>query len=197
MFIMKIISILINVFLSSATPNLFGSRKRRKEKEAAAEAYQNKIRIGYAETQAELDKELGELKVQNPFENAAAKSAMAAASRKAKQTRQRFANIIGGNTNPEAIIAAQQATQEAVAGTAGDIAVGAEASKQARLDQLGREKRQARNIYAQQEAQGEMMKTAAINERGQGWKDFFSSIGPVTQGISWAAGGAGASLGGS
>jgi hypothetical protein len=167
----------IDYFLTSATPNLFGSQRRRKEKGAEAASYRNVIREGQAKTQAELDKEIAQTVSTNPFEGAAAKSAMATASRKAKQAQKRFGNIMGGTTNPEAIIAAQQATQEAVSGTAGDIAVGADAQKQSKLDALRREKRASRAGYAAQEAIGTQMKEAAINERGAGWRDFFSIFG--------------------
>ena len=100
----------INTFFSSATPNLFGSRKRRKEKEALA----GNLRRSAEQTQTELDREMAELEVQNPFESAAAKSAMATSSRKARQIQKRFANVMGGRTNPESIIAAQQALRSSI-----------------------------------------------------------------------------------
>ena len=169
----------INTFFSSATPNLFGSRRRRKEKESLAGSFKNYA----AQTQEEIER----LKIQNPFEGAAAKSAMATSSRKARQTQQRFANVMGGNINPESMVAAQQATQEAVAGTAGDIAVGAEAQKQAGLSQLRGEKAG----YMGQAAQAQQ---AAINERGAGWRDFFSGIGSITPFVSGAMKGGSAAV---
>lgn len=181
----------IKPFFSSATPNLFGSKKRMKAKEKIAADYRSTIDENFQNTQSELDKEIGSIQSQNPFETAAAKSAMATASRKAKQTQERFSNILGGNTNPEAIIASQQATQEAIAGSAGDIAVGSEAQKQARLDMLGAEKRQGRDVYSNQVAQAGLMETAAVNEIGQGWKDFFGALDSIvglTGGIGSAIG---------
>ena len=80
--------------------------------------------------------------------------------------------MMGGNTNPEALVSAQQATQEAVAGTAGDIAVGAEARKAAELAQLRGEK-------AQQLTKSASLEQASINERGSGWKDFFTSMDSI------------------
>lgn len=171
----SILIALFNVFFTSADPNLFGSRKRRKEKERLA----GEAKAYAAETQEEIDA----LKVQNPFESAAAKSAMAASQRKARQTQQRFANMMGGNSNPEALVAAQGATQEAVAGTAGDIAVGAEAMKKQEIGQLRAEK-------AAYRGQSQALSQAAANERGAGWKDFFSMIGgtvPFTSGFQGGA----------
>jgi hypothetical protein len=113
---------------------------------------------------------------------------MAEASRKAKQTQQRFSNIMGGNINPEAIVASQQATQEAVAGTAGDIATGAEANKAAQLAQLRGEK-------TQQLGQAAGIQMSAIDEYGQGWKDFLSNLEAGTSAIGNLTEGAGAVLG--
>jgi len=169
-----------NTFFSSADPHFFGANKRRKEKAKLANSYK--------EMAGETQKEIDALRIQNPFETAAAKSAMSEASRKAKQTQQRFANILGGNTNPEALLSAQQATQEAIAGTAGDIATGAEANKAAQLAQL-------RNEKQNQLGQSTALKMASIDEYGQGWKDFLgnlesatSSIGNITEGAGQAIG---------
>lgn len=189
---MKIFDFLKNLlkttFLESSTPHLFGSVKRRKAKEGIASDYRSTIDQGFEASQAELGKQISSLETQNPFESAAAKSAMAQSSRKAKQTQQRFANLMGANTNPEAMVAAQQATQESVAGTAGNIAVGSEAQKTARLDALNAQKRQGRDIYSSQVAQAGQMKTAAVDEIGQGWKDFFSAMDSVAN-LAGAAGG--------
>lgn len=169
--------IVVTVFFSSATPNLFGSKKRREMKNDLAGTFKQQA----DDTQGEIDI----LKTKNPFESAAAKSAMTDASRKAKQTQQKFANIMGGNTNPEAIIASQQATQEAIAGTAGDISTGAEANKAAQLAQLRGEK-------AQQLGQSANIKQSAIDEQGKGWTDFFgalSSVGDLASGAAGVIGG--------
>jgi hypothetical protein len=161
--------VIINTFFLSATPNLFGSKRRREEK------------LGYGESltkqASETQKEIDLLKVQNPFESAAAKSAMAESTRRARQTQQRFANVMGGDTNPEALVAAQQATQEAVAGTAGDIAVGAEAQKKAEIAQL-------RGIKAQKQGQSIQARLASTDEWGAGWRDLFSGIGGLTPMVS-------------
>lgn len=168
---------IINTFFSSATPNLFGSKKRREQKERLSREYK-----GYAgDTQSEIDL----LKTKNPFESAAAKSAMAASTRKAKQVQKRFANMMGGNTNPEALVASQQATQEAIAGTAGDIATGAEANKAAQIAQL-------RGMKAQQLGQSAGIQQSAIDEQGQGWKDFFGALGSIGNLASGVAGVVGA-----
>lgn len=152
---------LVNVLFTSADPNLFGSRKRRKEKKRLA----NEFKGMAAETQKEID----ELKTQNPFESAAAKSAMAESGRRAKQIQKRYMNMLGGGATPESIIAAQGATQEAIAGTAGDIAVGSESLKQQQIARLKGEK------AAQMGQYGGTMKSA-IEERGSGWTGFFSSL---------------------
>ena len=173
---MKILKYLFNAFFTSPTPNLFGSQKRRKEKAELAGTHKKWA----DETTSEIER----MKAQNPFETAAAKSAMAESKRRAKQTQQKFANIMGGQVNPEAMVAAQQATQEAVAGTAGDIAVGAEANKAAEIARL-------RGIREGQRASGTGLQMASIEERGQGWKDFFSameSVGKLAEGVGGAVG---------
>lgn len=167
--------LMISVFFSSADPNLFGSRKRRKEKAALA----NKM-FGYAE---ETQNEIDALKTQNPFETAAAKSAMTQARRNSQQLQQRFTNMLGANATPEAIVAAQGQTQQAVGATAGDIAVGAEAQKQAQIDSL-------RGMKANQLGQAAGMQASSINERGSGWKDFFGSLNAIGDTIGAVAGGA-------
>lgn len=172
---MKILNLILRsviyTLFSSATPNLFGSRKRRKEKEKLSQELK-----GYAdETQSEIDV----LKSQNPFESAAAKSAMAESSRKSKQMAQRFSNTMGANATPESIIAGQQATQEAVAGTAGDIAVGSEALKQSQLNQL-------QNLKAGQLGQAAGVQQSAIDERGSGWNTLFQgleAVGGIMEGV--------------
>ena len=161
---------LVCVLFTSADPNLFGSRKRRKAKERLASEQKSLA----ADTQSEIDL----LKTQNPFESAAAKSAMTASARNAKQLQKRYSNLLGGNTNPEAIIASQAATQEAVAGTAGDIATGAEANKLAEMAQL-------KGLKANQMGQAFSTQESSINERGSGWGTLFQglqALGGVAEG---------------
>lgn len=166
---------IFNVLFTSADPNLFGSRKRRKEKAKLAKEFKARA----ADAQSEIDL----LQTQNPFESAAAKSAMAQSGRKARQVQQRFANMAGGQASPEALVSAQGATQDVVAGVAGDIAVGAEAMKKAEIGQL-------RGIKEGRLAQYSGMQQAAINEIGTGWKDFFTqasikgALGGGVQGAS-------------
>ena len=128
------------------------------------------------------------LKVQDPFQTASAKSAMKEASRRAQQYEQRYANMMGANVNPEAMIASKQATQEAVAGTAGNIAVGAEAQKAAGLARL-------RGERAGQLLSSAQLKSRKIEELGQGWRDFFQilmpAIGGTAEGLGTGMQGAG------
>ena len=173
-----ILSSIVNLFFSSADPNLFGSRKRRKEKASLANEYKNAA----ADTQLEIDA----LKTENPFESASAKSAMVTASRNAKQIQSRYANMLGGNNNPEALVAAQGATQAAVAGTAGNIAVGSEALKAQQIAQLKGEKSAQLNQYG-------ATKQSSIDERGSGWTSFMGTLdtlGGLAEGVgSLATGG--------
>lgn len=164
-----------NIFFTSCDPQLFGSIKRRKEKEKLA-----KQLSGYAEeTQSEIDA----LKTVNPFESAAAKSAMAQSARKSKQMAQRYANIMGAGATPESIIASQAATQQGIGSTAGQIAVGAEAKQAAELARL-------QGLRESQRGQSIAAKQAAIAERGAGWRDFFGSIGQIGQAAEGVAAGA-------
>lgn len=183
------LKLFVHTFINSATPNFFAANKRRKEKEKIAADYRSTVDTGFEKSQSEINKQMGSIAAENPFESAAAKSAMATASRKAKQTQQRFANMMGSNASPEAMVAAQQATQEAIAGSAGDIAAGAEAQKQSRLDTLGAEKRMGRDVYAGQVANAGQMRSAAVAEYGQGWKDFFSNMNSAAQ-LAGSIGGA-------
>jgi len=169
---------IITVFFSSCDPYLFGSRKRRKEKAKLSKELSSQA--------SGIQSEIEALESQNPFESAASKSAMAQSSRNAKQIQQRYANMLGGNVNPEALIAAQQATQQAVSGTAGDIATGAEALKQNQIAQLRNEKM---GLLGQSMA----MKQSSIDEIGSGWKSFMQVLpvlsGAVTGGIEGFMGG--------
>ena len=159
-----ILTSIVNVLFTSADPNLFGSRKRRKAKSRLA----NEFKGMAAETQSEIDI----LKSVNPFESAAAKSAMATSARQAKQISTRYANMMGGQASPEALVAAQGATQEAVAGTAGQIAVGAEANKEAKLARLRGEKAAQLGQYAG-------TKQSSIDERGSGWTAFMGTLDTI------------------
>lgn len=163
----------INILFTSADPYLFGSRKRRKEKDKLSKEFKEMA----ADTQSEIDA----AKVKNPFESAAAKSAMTKAARNSRQLATRYANMMGGNANPEAIIAAQGATQQSVADTAGNIAVGAEANKNAELARLRAEK-------ASQLGQSAAMKQSSIDEIGSGWKAFFDDALPALGGLTEAGG---------
>ena len=169
-----VFTIIYQVFFTSADPNLFGSRKRRKEKEKLS-----KEARGYAaETQGEIEA----LQAQNPFESAAAKSAMAQSARRSKQMATRYANMMGAGATPEAMIASQQAVTEGAGATAGQIAVGAEAQKQAQLNALRQQK------MAQQSQAIGLAKSAA-EERGSGWNTLFqgmSAFGSMLSGASQA-----------
>lgn len=172
---MKLLQFILNtittVFFTSADPNLFGSRKRRKGKEDLAAKFESRA----ADTQGEIDI----LKTKNPFEGAAAKSAMATSKRNATQIQQRYANMLGGNASAESLVAAQGATQEAVAGTAGDIAVGSEANKAAQLAQLRGEK-------MGMQSQAGAIEQSSIEERGSGWSTLFQgldALGGIAEGV--------------
>lgn len=160
---------IFSLLFQSATPNLFGSRKRRK----ALDKLSKKIG-GWAN---DVDTQIEELQSQNPFESAAAKSAMTQSARNAKQIQARYANMLGANASPEAMIASQQATQEVVGGTAGDIATGAEALKAQQMSNL----QQQKMAYRQMQTGA---KTESINQIGKGWTDFFGSIGQIGQAVS-------------
>lgn len=160
---------IVNVFFSSADPNLFGSRKRRKKLEAEARKAKR-----YAQ---EYDTKIEQVEAQNPFESAAAKSAMKSATLKTKQIQNRYLNQLGGSASPEAVIASQGQTQSALGDAMGNIATGAEAMKKQELSQL--ENRKA-GMLGQSLALGQ----AAANEIGSGWRDFYGTmINPLAGGI--------------
>jgi len=182
----NIVSSVVRVLFTSADPNLFGiggfvgdlldGGEAKRDK--AAKKLSAKQR-GYAkESQLAIDA----ARSRNPFETAAAKSAMATASRKAKQMEQRYANMLGGNASPEAIIAAQGATQGAIAGAAGTISSGAENIKENEIARLRSEKQRYRGSASSTE-QGR------IGNIGSGWQHFFENIKPL-MGQSMEAGGA-------
>nr|WP_319265285.1 hypothetical protein [uncultured Draconibacterium sp.] len=158
-----IFQVIISVF-GSADPNLFGSRKRRKEKSGLAGEFKTMAN----DTQNEIDT----LKASNPFDSAAAKSAMKRATRNARQYQTRALNTMGANASAEAVVASQQATAEGIGAAAGSIASGAEANKINQVNSL-------RGLQQNQLGTYGAMKGDSINERGSGWKDFFSSLDSV------------------
>jgi hypothetical protein len=177
---MKVFSLIFKVikcvYFSSADPNLFGSRKRRKGKEAIA----GEFKAMAGDTQAEIEA----LKTKDPFQSAAAKGAMARTARGAKEMQTRLFNVMGAGASPEALISAQGKTTEALGATAGQIATGAEAQKTAELAQLRGEKMGAMGTYAG-------IKKSAEEERGSGWTSLFegiSALGDLASGVGQAAG---------
>jgi hypothetical protein len=174
--LLSIFNVIRNAYSFSTDPNLFGSRKRRKGKTAIA----NEFKTMAGETQGDIDI----LKAQNPWETAAAKSAMAKTKRNVEQMQTRMFNTMGTGATPEAIIAGQGAATEALGATAGEIAVGAEARKAAELAQLRGEKMGEMSQYAG-------IKSSAEDERGSGWNTLFQGIdalGSLATGVGGAGG---------
>jgi hypothetical protein len=164
---MKIIRIIfaaiINAYMPSADPNLFGSKKLDKV-------------AGMARSRAdETTNEISKLESENPFESAGAKAAMAKASRTARQMSTRMLNTMGGNASPEALVAAQGNINEGIGAAAGEIATGAEANKKREIMQLRGLKEQQLGEYGQ-------YKNAAVNAKMQGWGTLFDGIGKLTEG---------------
>jgi hypothetical protein len=147
-----ILRVLINAYFSSADPNLFGNTKRRKAKNAIAAEYMKRAN----ETQTLID----EAQTGNPFESAGAKAAMEKASSGATRMQTRMLNTMGSNASPEALISAQGATNEALGSTAGQIAVGAEANKDNKINNL-------RGIMNSQYDNSLMARMDAIDEMGK------------------------------
>ena len=160
-FLTLIFQVFYSTYFSGADPNLFGSRKRRRDKQNIA----NEFKSLADETQGNIDM----FKTQNPFETAAAKSAMARVSRNAKEMQTRLLNTLGTNASPEAVIASQGAANEATGSAAGQIAVGAEALKQNQIANEERLKTSQLGMYGQ-------MGSAAADERGSGWSTLFQGI---------------------
>ena len=182
---MKLFQHILHVIISvygSADPNLFGSNKRRKEKAGLADEFKSLS----DNTQNEIDA----LQASNPFDSAGAKSAMKKATRTARQYQTRAANMMGGNASAEAIVASQQAATEGIGAAAGGIATGAEANKNNQVNAL-------RGLQQNQMGSYGAIKTSSIDERGSGWKDFFSSLESVGQLASGIGQAAGAAAGGS
>lgn len=160
-FIRIIFAAFINAYMPSADPNLFGIKSRSKQFRELSD-----------ESKASADKvqsEIDALKSENPFESAAAKSAMAKASSTAKQMQTRMLNAMGGNTNPEAMVAVQGNTNEALGSAAGKIATGAEALKKQETNRL-------RGLKLGYESQASGLKQNAISEQGSGWRNFISYV---------------------
>ena len=172
-----IFKVIVNTYFSSASPNLFGSVMRRKAKENIANQYLNMAN----QTQDRIDNTMAE----NPFESAGAKAAMAKASLGARQMQTRMLNTMGANgATPEAIIATQGATNEALGSAAGQIAVGAEANKQNQINNLEGLKTQQMGMYGN-------MGASAAAERGSGWDTTFKmidSLGKLASGGGQLAG---------
>lgn len=143
---------------------MYGSQKRIKQTGALAKEF----KTAADQTQREMDL----LKSTNPFESAAAKSAMATASQNSKQFYNKAMNQLGANASPEAIVAAQGAATAGQSGAAGSIAVGAEANKLNEINAL-------RGLKEGQMGQYAGIKQNSINQIGSGWKDFFSSLDSI------------------
>ena len=171
-----ILKVIKNTFFSSADPNLFGATMRRKAKENIASQYLNMAN----QTQDQIN----QIKTQNPFESAGAKAAMAKASLGARQMQNRMFNTMGVGATPEAIVASQGATNEALGSAAGQIAVGAEANKENQINNLQGLKTQQMGMYGQES-------NSAAAERGSGWNTLFQGItalGSLASGAGQAAG---------
>lgn len=175
-YIWLILDIVRCAYSFSADPHLFGSKKRRKAKSSIASEFKTMA--------GETSDKLKELETQNPFETAAAKSAMTSARRGAKEMETRMLNVLGNQATPEAIIAAQGKTQEALGSAAGQIAVGAEAQKKTEEARLRGEQMGQMGTYAG-------IKSASEDERGSGWNTLFQgidSLGNVASGVGQAVG---------
>lgn len=159
-----IFRVIVVAYFSSADPNLFGSASRRKGKQSIADEYKA-MATG---TQSDIDK----IKAENPFESAGAKAAMAKASSGAKQMQTRMLNTMSAGATPEAVIAAQGATNEAIGSAAGEIAAGAEANKDNKINSLQHQKTQQMGMYGN-------MGASAESERGSGWNTLFQGIGAL------------------
>lgn len=125
--------------------------------------------------------EIEALKAQNPFETAAAKSAMAKASLGAHNYYSRAMNTMGANASPEAQIAAQGQAGQTLGSAAGEIAVGSEANKTAQINAL-------KTLQQNQMATAAGIKTQAID---QAWQNMFKAVdtaGGVMSGAGQAAG---------
>lgn len=166
----------INLYSFSANPNLFGSKNRMRSMNKTAEMFNTAA----GETQGEIDA----LKSQNPFETAAAKAAMAKASRTSKQMQTKLLNTMGGNASPEALVAAQGTLNEGIGAAAGEIATGAEANQKAEIANL-------RGLKANQMQSSGSARMGAAQQYGSGWSTLFQgidSLGSVLSGVGSAGG---------
>ena len=127
--------------------------------------------------------EIEALKAQNPFETAAAKSAMAKASLGAQNYYSRAMNTMGANASPEAQIAAQGQAGQTLGSAAGEIAVGSEANKTAQINAL-------KTLQQNQMATAAGIKTQAID---QAWQNMFKAV-DTTGGVMSAQGQAAGTL---
>lgn len=157
-----LLGIVKTIFLFDPNMNFFGARTRRKEKEALASVYGKKAKG--------VEEDIAREKALNPFETASSKSAMNRVTQNAKQMQTKMLNTMGAGASPEAMIATQGATNKALGSATGQIATGAEALKQSKVDNLKSQKM----AYENQQAG---LKQSAINERGQNYKDMMSSGG--------------------
>lgn len=174
--LLLIFRVLVNTYLSSADPNLFGSGARRKGKQNIA----NEYKAMATGTQSEID----QIKSENPFESAGAKAAMTRASMGAKQMQTRMFNTMGTGATAEAIVGAQGSASQALGGAAGAIAAGAEANKNNKINNLRNDKNQQMGMYGN-------MSASAESERGSGWSTLFEGInalGSLASGGGQAAG---------
>lgn len=168
--------IIINTYFTSSDPNLFGASNRRKAKQGIANEYKA-MATGTQE-------QINQVNSENPFDSAGAKAAMARASQGARQAENRMFNTMGAGATPEAIVAAQGATNEAVGGAAGQITVGAEANKENKLNSLRGLNTQQMGMYGQES-------NSAEAERGSGWNTLFqgiNAVGSLASGAGQAAG---------
>ena len=175
-FFTTISSVILSVY-GSADPNLFGSKDRREWKGGLADEF--KAMAG--NTQKEIDT----LQATNPFESAASKNVMKQASRNARWQQNKGLNYLGAGATPEGLVALQGATVGALGNAAGTIAAGAEANRINQVNALRGLQQNQMGTYAG-------IKSDSINERGSGWKDFFSSLDSVGNIMSGAGEGAGA-----
>ncbi|MCE5332691.1 MAG: hypothetical protein LLF95_11215 [Bacteroidales bacterium] len=168
--------VFVNAYFTSADPNLFGATKRRKAKQNIANEYKAMAQ--------DTEGQIQDVMSQNPFESAGAKAAMAKASFGAKQMQNRMFNTMGAGATPEAMVAMQGATNQALGSTAGNIAAGAEANKENKINNLNSLKTQQMGMYGEQS-------NAAEAERGSGWNTLFEGIkavGSLASGAGQAAG---------
>lgn len=157
-----IIEIIGTIFLYDPNKNLFGAKRRREAKEDLANEYKAKAEG--------VDEEIAQAKALNPFESASSKSAMAKASKSAQQMQQKTLNTLGAGASAEALVAAQGTTAAAQGAAAGQIATGAEALKESKINNLKSQKM----TYEGQES---ALKQSAIGEYGQNYKDIMASGG--------------------